>query len=466
MMMKSAWLMALTLAAAMGAGCQTYEPRPIDAAEHARVFLSRTPDSAQLSAFAASLRSVAGREKDGFDLQDGVTLAEAEAVALVFNAELREARERAGVTRAAAMHAGLWEDPVLGVDLARIVQSVAHPFKAAAGVGLTLPVSGRLGVEKARAGLNHEAELARVAEREWAVRVALRRAWAQWTAWSLRAESAREYLARLEGVRSAVDAAERAGEMPRVEARLVRIEWAGRQAELMGLEADLAAASLEILRYMGLSPTSPVTLIAAPLQGGSAEGESVGAGLGHPRIAVAAAEYAAAERALELEIRRQYPDVTIGPGFGMEEGRDEFRLGLSVPLPLWNANRQRIAEARAGRDAARARVESAVEGVLADLHAARSRLDAARRRRRALEEAVVPLVEAQYADVRRAIELGEARAYVLLESLSRLHEARSKVIDAALEEALAALRVVEMLGPAADTPTRSTQGKPSEGGMP
>ncbi len=445
---------AIAGAAVLAAGCQTYRPRPIDAAAHAASFLARAPGSTELAAFAAAMRAPGDGKDPDFDLSDGVTLEEAEAVALLFNPDLREARESAGVTRASAEHAGLWEDPVLGVDLARIVQSVPHPLKASARLGLTLPVSGRLDVERRRAGLEHAVELARLAQHEWRVRMELRRAWARWTAAALQAQSTRAFLAQIERVLSAVDAAEQAGEMPRVEARLFRIESATRSAELGVLESRREEAALEILRLMGLSPVAEIRFVPVALDGAapdvSADGSA--AWLGAPPVVIASAEFEVAERTFEREVLRQYPDLTIGPGWGLEDGRDELLLGLSVPLPFLNANRRLIAEARAGRDAARMRVEAAVERVVSDLHAARQRLSAARAQRRVLEEGVLPLVEAQYADLRRTVELGQARAYVLLDSLTRMHETRAKVIDAALVEALAAIRVVEVLGPGATSP--------------
>ncbi len=73
------------------------------------------------------------------------------------------------------------------------------------------------------------------------------------------------------------------------------------------------------------------------------------------------AEYEVAERTFELEIRKQYPDLQIGPGYGLEDGQDQVLMGLSLPLPVLNANRQAIARAEANRSVARASVEAALE---------------------------------------------------------------------------------------------------------
>ncbi len=64
----------------------------------------------------------------------------------------------------------------------------------------------------------------------------------------------------------------------------------------------------------------------------------------HPAIRRRAAEYEVAEASLRLEVRRQYPDIQLGPALGMEDGQGRGGVGFSVPLPILNANRRGIAE--------------------------------------------------------------------------------------------------------------------------
>jgi len=66
------------------------------------------------------------------------------------------------------------------------------------------------------------------------------------------------------------------------------------------------------------------------------------------------AQYAAAEAGLQLEIAKQYPDITIGPGYTYEETHGFFTLGLSTIVPLFNRNQGPIAEAEARRKEAAA----------------------------------------------------------------------------------------------------------------
>ncbi len=459
------WVIAPSLAclfALITGGCQSYERQPLDLTGHREAFLARTPDSPEVLAFAARMSSDGASGETGaaaFDLADGLSCAEVEAVAMVWNAELRVARLRAGVTRATAENAGLWEDPTLGVDLTRIVQSTPEPWKVFTSVGITIPISGRLEIEKKRAGEQHAAELARVAQSEWKVRMAVRRAWTEWSALEATLQTTREFVAREDQVLTIVDAMEQAGEMARTEARLFRIQKATKASELAVTESRAREAELRLRQLMGVSPDAAVTFQASGIGPGLSSGgdESRRAGRSaleatSPAMLVASAEYEAAERTLELEVRKQYPDLHIGPGYGREDGQDQVLLGLSVPIPLLNGNRQGIAEARARREAARADAETTLEQLIASLRAAEVRQQAARRQRETFEAEIVPLVDAQYADAREMARLGEVNTIILLESLSRQQEAKVGLIAALQAEALAGIDIEELVGP---SPTHS-----------
>ncbi len=136
-------------------GCQSYERRPLDMDGTRNAWLTRSPADPSVLTFARTLSQTESNAAYGtFDPSDGLTLAEAEAVALVFSPDLRLARLEANVTRATAAHAGLWQDPVLGVDMERVVSGAggANPWVVGSTLGLTIPISGRLHAEKARAG--------------------------------------------------------------------------------------------------------------------------------------------------------------------------------------------------------------------------------------------------------------------------------------------------------------------------
>jgi outer membrane protein TolC len=167
----------------------------------------------------------------------------------------------------------------------------------------------------------------------------------------------------------------------------------------------------------------------------------------HPLIRATEADYEAAERQLRLEVRRQYPDLDIGPSYSLEEGFPRLGFGFGLSLPLWNRNRQAIAQANAARDAAKMQAELTVELVLSELAQAEARLDFAGKRREVLSREVIPLVDKQLSESRALLELGEIDVLLLREALTGSLETKLDLLDATLAEATAANELSQMIRP-------------------
>ena len=444
--------------------CQSYAPRPLDLGGHDRAMRARDVASADVAEYARRLSAAGGDAGRGtFDPTDGLTLAEAEAVALFFNPELRVARLKAGVPRAGAAEAGRWADPALAVDAERILEGVRDPWVLGGVLNLTLPISGRLGVEREKARAEADVEELRALVEERRVVGELRERWLEWSAALERAELARAYVAEYDGTVERAEQLRRAGEISPLEARAFRIERAARAAKLRGHRADAAAAELEVKARLGLVPGAPVRLVpslAADAGGVPPESELPRVLASTPAVRLARAEYAAAERALELEVRRQYPDLELGGGSGIDQDTTRALFGGRVPLPLFNRNRRAIAEARAAREASRAAAEAEYERRVGAAAAARGRLDAAREALAFAERELAPLVDEQLAEARRLGKLGAADTLIVLEALRGAHEAKLGIVEARLAASLAARRaqlLVEMPDAAAPAPPEESE---------
>ncbi|MCE2881429.1 MAG: TolC family protein [Planctomycetaceae bacterium] len=437
--------------AAVPAACRSYERSPLTLDVHALSLEVREASSPEVAEFARSLAAapVAGP----FDASDGLSCREAELVALVYNASLREARLEAGVLAAGLPHAGKWDDPALELELSKILD--ASPWEAMGGFSLTLPVSGRLAFERERLGAKHAASLARLAAAEWSVRMEVRRALAEVAAADARVVASRAFVARVDEVSRIVALMEEKGELARTEARLFAIERGLALAELAELEADAEHARMAVGRLLGLLKVPALDAAGFGSLASSAAPETNDPSRS-PAVAVAVSDYEVAERALALEMRRQYPDLVLGPSYGEEDGDRQFRLGLSLPIPVFNANARAIAEAEAARELARARAESAVERFMHDAREFAAHVHHAAERRERFERDIVPLVDAQDADIRRIVALGgEVPALVVLESIKRQHDAKLELIASRREEAAARIALDELVGepPAAPTDT-------------
>ncbi len=435
-------------------GCQSYAPQPLDPAAHRDAWLARTAQSEEVMKFAEALRDQGLFVEQAFDPTDGLSVHEAEVVALVFNPDLRLARLRRGVADASAEHAGLWRDPTFSVDILSVTGSVPDPWVNTYGLGFTIPISGRLGAEKSLADAEAAAALERVALAEWQTVQDLRLAWVTWSADQLRSELTADLVDRLDSIVSSTRRLVEIGELQRTEAALFALEQAARRNELGALQGDIETREQAIRSILGLSPDAPVQLemtISAPELPDVARPPSDRLIRANLDLAALKAEYEVAEQTLHREIRKQYPDLTVGPLYETDQGQSRIGIFGSIPIPLLNANRQAIAEARAERNLARAAYETEFERTVGRLARTRARHDAAQRQREDLEATLVPLVDRQVTDARRLLELGEGldhgTALVLLESLVRAYETKLKLIGVRLSEARAAIDMLALLGP-------------------
>lgn len=435
-------LLSLSLALS---GCQSYEPRPLDPEEHRERWLDRSPQSDGVVEFARRLADD-GLPVPDYDPSDGVSCAEAELIALVFNPELRLARLRAGVAAATAEHAGLWDDPEFSIDVLRIAESVSNPWVITPGLAFTIPISGRLEVEKSRADAGLRAELIRVAEEEWRIRHEVRQTWLAWSAALLRSQEIDRLIESMAGLTESTTRLAEVGELPRTEAGLFIIERAKRRQERGRLEGEAAIARHRLLMVLGLSPGAPLEFVPSieiP-ESAAADRDVASSSLQLRRLRE---EYEVAEHVLHREIRKQYPDLTIGPLFERDQGQSRIGFLGAIPIPVLNANRQGIAEATAERELARAVYETTVEHLEGSLAVARVRARMLRSEYEELVSVIGPMIDRQVADATRLVELGEGGSLVLLESLIRSHDTKLNMIDLRRDLALASAEARFLLGP-------------------
>jgi cobalt-zinc-cadmium efflux system outer membrane protein len=266
----------------------------------------------------------------------------------------------------------------------------------------------------------------------------------------VRAEVTEELIARLREVASLADRQEQAGSMTRVDARLFRVELAGREADLIATTARVKELELQLRAMLGLGPATSLTLV--PTVAFAARTTSADELLSlldssNPELAAVRAEYEVAEQSLRTEVRKQYPDLTIGPGYGTDQGDNRVLLGLSLPIPLWNRNQQGVVQASAQREVARGMFETTYEHLASQLAIALTRFEASKAQRAIIESSVAPLADEQEADVRRVAALGRVDPLLLLESLKTQHAAKVRLVEAKANESISAVRLDELIGP-------------------
>lgn len=91
-------------------------------------------------------------------------------------------------------------------------------------------------------------------------------------------------------------------------------------------------------------------------------------------LRIALEKYAVAESKLKLEIAKQYPNLTISPGYTFEYGQKLLSTGLSGLLTLLTKNKALIAEAASLREVEAAQVEALQSKIIAETNMANALL--------------------------------------------------------------------------------------------
>ncbi|MEM1222405.1 MAG: TolC family protein [Verrucomicrobiota bacterium] len=412
-------------------GCQSFEPKPLTPNGYVEEWEAYRVDSEVVRDFAARL-SDADPKTIRFDVSDGLELEEGEVVSLVFNPKLRVARLKAGVAEATSANAGIWEDPKLNIDVLRLTESIPNPWILGSALSFTVPISGRLEVERDRAEAEHEEALLAVVESEWDVGFDLRQAWVHWSSQLLELEATKKSVRVLEAIIKSQTALLESGEVFETEAALFTIEEVSRRAEIARLKGEVAQGEQKIRILLGLSPSAVVSLIPRMALTGNKNPNSFIEN--NPTLARLEAAYKVAELTLQQEIRQQYPDLALGPQFESDEGESGWGAVGGIRLPLLNRNREGIAKARAEREVARAAYEGEIERLTHQLATLRSKQKAIFEQRRLIHKQLVPMVDHQLSRAQRLIELGEGSATVLMDSVLRAHEAKLRLIRLQVEE--------------------------------
>jgi outer membrane protein, heavy metal efflux system len=426
-------LIVSSLAIPLVAGCQSYKPIPLQDEAILAAWRARSPSLPLVSDFAAEQAKITDTASV-FDVADGIGLAEAETIALLYNPALRSSRLLARVALVGSAEAGRWEDPRFGIDAERIISGVDDPWVVGGLVNLTIPLSGRLTAEKRLAAAEADTELLKVLDQERLVVADLRRLWAEWSAATTRTGVIEQVIADLTAICGTTARLRDAGEIDPTDARLFDIDLVRRQGQLLSARRDVARLEADLREVMGLSPAARLTLL--PTLTASSSDSTVPAAR-HVKVRIVRAEYAVAEQALNLEVREQYPDLVLGGGFGTDQGDSRILGGVSVPLPLLNGNRRGIAEAAARRDAIRASFEQQLLATESAIARSLGEISAAKQQLNQIDLDLVPLVDRQLIDARRLLEVGEFNPLLLREAIASAADAKLELLDARLSLARA-----------------------------
>jgi cobalt-zinc-cadmium efflux system outer membrane protein len=292
-----------------------------------------------------------------------------------YRPELGAARAEIAIAEARVQTAGTLPNPRFSVQPGVVSESGTSLFLAAA-LEFAIPTGGKRQQQVAVA--EQGVELARLlaAESAWRIYVEVRDAVLE-AAFAQRAQTLAERFAQLRTMfAEQVEALVRAGAAASPDLLTARIEADRACAAAAQTSTQLALARAHVAAACGVPAADLVghTLAPPTLMSDGVPEQAV---LERLDLQRGLAEYELAERALELELRKQYPDVHLGPGYEYDQGARKYLFGIGVDLPLFDRNQGPIAEALAQRDAVAARFREREAAALAAVDVARAELGAA-----------------------------------------------------------------------------------------
>ncbi|MBN8765289.1 MAG: TolC family protein [Thiobacillus sp.] len=339
------------------AGCASYTAKPIDPDAQQTALENRRLNSPAVSQFIqrASGKEIAAWPPKAWDL-NLLTLA-----AFYFHPDLDRAQAQRLAAEAATITAGARPNPTGGVSFQRNMDAPAGQSPWTNGLTLDIPfeTAGKRDIRIEQARYLAQAARLREAEAVWQIRSRVRASLLVAYPTEALVRSQRDLQEQIERMIERRFAAGFASQPELTQARLTlnRAALALRENQKQGAEnrarlaaavgvpdAALDGAEISYQAFEQLLPVSSLPPAEARRQ----------ALLTRPDVLAALADYEAAQSALQLEVAKQYPDISLGPGYTWDAGQVKWSLGLSLVLPLLNRNEGPIVEAKARREEAAA----------------------------------------------------------------------------------------------------------------
>ena len=254
--------------------------------------------------------------------------------------------------------------------------------------------------------------------------------------------------ALLEQVRDRVKLRVEVGEAPRYELIKAETEWLAAErdyqsavvritegkAYLRGLTANSLPMDYSLLGELPLSESMPPS---DELKSRVAE---------HPVLQQLKAATEAANAKLKLEERLRTPGLTLRAGVDQDPDLTTMRLGVAIPLPLWNKREGQIAEASAMIRQSEAVLSEREIALQRDLDSAYQRYLIARKQVSAFEQGLLSQSEAVLKTAEAAYRYGERGILEYLDAQRTFRIVRKDYINARYDYVSAMLEIERLIG--------------------
>ncbi len=409
-------LTCFALAALLTAGCAHYVPAPVSPGQSLEDFEARRLDAPELQRHLERLGVTPDEHPGQWDLRR-LTLA-----AFFYSPALDAARAEWGVARGGVVTAGSRPGPTVGAAVGyntTTPTAEVTPWIFDAALDLPIDIAGRRGIRIAQARQLSEAARLNVLSAAWQVRSHVRQSF-------LELDAARRAASQLDAQQEnqaeivrILEYRRGAGDISPYEVSQARIALANGRTAVLENRQRRARALSELADAVGVPPAALDGVTLLPGEIGQLDLRppereiKLRALTGRADILAALAEYEAGQEALRLEVRKQYPDLSFGPAYQLDQTDIKWTLGISIALPPLNRNQGPITEAEARRSGLAARFLALQSAVFAELEQAIVSVGPAAEQLR-LAEGLLEQLDAEQQASAEAYRIGEISKLELL----------------------------------------------------
>jgi outer membrane protein TolC len=434
--MKAVWVIIIATAVQLSA-CATYQPQPLTARPDLEPRVPRIKvDVRQLP--LPMLRS------HPFNPNDGLDMTETAILAVINNPDLKARRLEAEIAAAQLFDARLLPDPQLSLSGAHPT-SGPSPLTDAYGIGLDYDI---MALVTRDAGIKAASAAARQVDldilwQEWLIVQQARTLFVQSVqpvrklALLRRAQTL--YAQRYVRSSQALEAGNLTLDVTGTD--LTALLDANTRVSQMALAMNQTRHDLNLL--LGLRPdvSLDLTLLPAPppLQRTNLQAAMADLPKRRPDLLALQAGYASQEEKVRQAILAQFPTLSLGPNWGRDTGDvTSIGVGITLNLPVLNANRGQIALQRATRTQLAQAYQVRLNQALTQIDLLQTRYELLSQQRSTLNRKL-PMLEQMVAKATRAYEAGNIDSLAYVNMANTLLNQRLEAVN--LEQSLWEIRI-------------------------
>ncbi|SFN01955.1 TolC family protein [Variovorax sp. OV329] len=366
--------------------------------------------------------------------------------ALEANPELSGARNQLGAAEGARVQAGAWLNPTVEALL-----EDTRPETRTTTIALSQPIElgGKRDARMAAADRAIDIARAQLTARQYELQASVTAAFFAALIAQDRVSLAR---ASLDLARRGSDAAGKrvtAGKVSPVEETKAKVAEAEVRVQLLQAEGELKTALQQLRAAIGSGAAiaavdgNALDVPAMP----SAE-QANGLLDSAPALLEARLEIQRQQALVELERAKRISDVTftLGAKRDAELARNQAVVGVSIPLPVFDANRGNIQEAYKRRDKAEDLARATEVRLLAEVAGARQRFETSVEEVAALKREILPGAQSAFDAATKGYELGKFSYLDALDAQRTLLQARAQYLRALAETHRSASDLNRLIG--------------------